>query len=180
MRQTTLKPREGRRVEVTEESSLPEADSLELEAAYAEFAEPLWRAVLGYSGGSRAIADDAVAESFAAATQSIGAIRNLRPWLYRVAFRAALRDMKQRQELRYGEQRDVAARGSEVLSVELVELLAGLPPKQRGALVLCDAFGFRSREAAEILGSTDVAVRVSLHSARRRMRSILEQEEADE
>ncbi|WP_102262434.1 sigma-70 family RNA polymerase sigma factor [Mesobacillus jeotgali] len=47
-------------------------------------------------------------------------------------------------------------------------LLAKLTPKQAVILVLKEAFRFQSREIAELMGSTEMAVKAALHRARKR------------
>ena len=57
--------------------------------------------------------------------------------------------------------------------VDLVRLLNDLSDAQRAAIVLHDYAGYRAREAAEIIGSTEAAVRVHLLRARRKLRAQL-------
>ena len=51
--------------------------------------------------------------------------------------------------------------------------LAGLPPRQRAALVLMDLLGFTSDEAAEMLGIRSATVRVMASKARAAVRVVL-------
>jgi RNA polymerase sigma-70 factor (ECF subfamily) len=145
------------------------AERQRLEAAYLSFGGPLWRAVLGYSGGQPEIADEAVAEAFAAAASHLEAITDLRAWTYRVAFRIARREIEQRRRRAGTDWPEQADEQGPVLSAEMLEILRALSPRQRGAAVLCDVYGFRAREAARILGTSEVAVRVALHGARGRL-----------
>jgi DNA-directed RNA polymerase specialized sigma24 family protein len=55
-------------------------------------------------------------------------------------------------------------------------MLRDLSPMQRGAFVLREVFGYDSSETASLLGSSEVAVRVHLHAARRRLRTFLDAE----
>ncbi len=48
---------------------------------------------------------------------------------------------------------------------------------QRRAFVLRDVLGFSSRETATLVGSSEVAVRVNLHAARRRLRELVREAE---
>ena len=61
---------------------------------------------------------------------------------------------------------------------ELVTALAVLSEKQRGAVVLHHAAGYSVKEIAEILGSTPAAIKVHLSRGRRRLRTLLEAEDA--
>jgi DNA-directed RNA polymerase specialized sigma24 family protein len=64
-----------------------------LEGVYRGNGPDVWRAIYAFSGGSRDVADESVAEAFAQAARRIGAIRDLRPWVYRAAFRIAAGSM---------------------------------------------------------------------------------------
>ncbi|RSD28741.1 sigma-70 family RNA polymerase sigma factor [Mesobacillus subterraneus] len=52
-------------------------------------------------------------------------------------------------------------------TVEMV--MAKLTPKQAVIFILKEAFRFQSREIAELMGSTDMAVKAALHRARKRL-----------
>jgi hypothetical protein len=75
-----------------------EGERAELEEAYRAFGQDLWRAIYVFSGGMREIAEDAVAEAFVRAGSRVGAIRELRPWLYRVALEVSRADPPGRAE----------------------------------------------------------------------------------
>jgi RNA polymerase sigma-70 factor (ECF subfamily) len=62
--------------------------------------------------------------------------------------------------------------------VDLWQALARLPLKQRAAVVLADYAGWSHREIAKTVGSTVSAVGVHVHRARRRLRELLEDEDA--
>jgi DNA-directed RNA polymerase specialized sigma subunit, sigma24 homolog len=147
-----------------------------LGAAYEILGADLWRSVYAYTRGNRHITDDAVAEAFAAAAAAFGDIRDLRSWLYRVAFRAATKLLRERSRDASISVETVGNDGS-LLSAEMLDVLSTLTAKQRGCVVLVDVFGFDSRGAGDALGMSDVAVRVSLHTARRKLRSHLERAE---
>ena len=63
-------------------------------------------------------------------------------------------------------------------SGSLIAALRMLSPKQRGSLVLHHYAGYPVRDVARILGSTSAAVRVHLSRGRRRLRALLENEDA--
>lgn len=157
---------------------LSEPDRIALAVAYETISPDLWRAVYGYSGGRRDIADDAVATAFAAAAEAGDRIRDVKGWVYRVAFRAATNLMKERRQLNGDEPKDIPSR-LVGLSYETAQMLRSLPPRQRGCVVLVDVFGFTAREAAHALGVSDVAVRVSLHAGRKRVRQMMEEDVHD-
>ena len=125
-----------------------------------------------YSGDSE-VADDSVAEAF---TQALGrgdAIRDTAKWVWRSAFRIAAGELKRRRM--YGPLTDELVEGTETGT--LWEALRRLSPRQRAAVVLRHYAGYDGREAAEIMGSTERAVRVHLHRARSRLRSLLSEDE---
>ena len=161
---------------------LGDEEKAQLEQAYRAFAGDVWRAVYAFSGGIAEVADEAIAEAFAQAGGAMDTIQNLRPWLYTAAFRIAKGELKLRST-RLPLERE---RGSSHTRIEapleegigeMLDLLRAMSPNQRAALVLRDVYGYSSRESAELLGISDVAVRVHLHAARRRLRSQLQEVE---
>lgn len=152
---------------------MPVTDTLE--TLYLEHGQRLWRALLGYSGDPD-VASDAVAEAFTQALRRGDEIRMALPWIWRTAFRVAAGELKSRAR-----HAQLPAEGIEEAPSEAEELLSclgALSVKQRGALVLHYYAGYPPREIARILGSTPAAVRVHLHRGRRRLRELLEEEDA--
>jgi RNA polymerase sigma-70 factor (ECF subfamily) len=149
-------------------------DTPDLERLYRDHGDRLWRAVLAYSG-SRHIADDAVAEAFTQALRRIESLRDPMAWIWRVAFRLAAAELRERRR-NVGEPTD---QGYEVAegAGELLAALRTLSPKQRGAIVLQHYIGYPLRDVAAILGSTPPAVRVHLSVGRKRLRALLEAED---
>jgi RNA polymerase sigma factor (sigma-70 family) len=147
-----------------------------LEMAYREFGDEAWRAIHAYAGGRSEVADDAVAEAFAQAGRRLDQIRSLRPWVFRAAFRLATAELGRIRGL-------VPIEGFEGASAadaeggEILDHLDGLSPRQRRVFVLRDVVGCSTVETADLLGATEVSVRVHLHAARRRLRNILHTEE---
>jgi DNA-directed RNA polymerase specialized sigma24 family protein len=72
---------------------------------------------------------------------------------------------------------DAAAPAMNDGTPELVELAKRLSHAQRCAFVLRDVLGFSTAETATLTGSSQVATRVHLHAARRRLRDLLLEEE---
>jgi RNA polymerase sigma-70 factor (ECF subfamily) len=54
----------------------------------------------------------------------------------------------------------------EAIGLALIAGLQRLPPRQRAVLVLRDTLGFRAREVAEMLGTSEASVMSALHRAR--------------
>jgi RNA polymerase sigma factor (sigma-70 family) len=101
-------------------------------------------------------------------------VRDLRPWLFRAAFRIARGLLKGRPTV----VAPVAASHFDEGMEELMELCTSLSDAQRRAFVLRDVLGFSTKETADLVGSSEVSVRVHLHAARRRLRTMLEEVES--
>jgi len=152
-----------------------------VEELYREDGPRLWRAVLAFTG-DREVTNDAVAEAFAQALRRGAAIRRPRPWIWRAAFRIAAGELAGRARFSQDaieELREMEDAGSSLdPSGSLIAALRMLSPKQRGSLVLHHYAGYPVRDVARILGSTSAAVRVHLSRGRRRLRALLENEDA--
>jgi RNA polymerase sigma factor (sigma-70 family) len=160
-------------VVVTSASEMDDVGRARLEAMYREVGPDLWRAIFAYSGGLRDVTDDVVAESFARAAPRIGTIRNMSAWLYKTCFRLAAAELRRRRAQTLDVQLDVGDAGGNEGVSEVLLMARCLTPRQRAALVLCGIFGYTAREAGHRAGMSEVAVRVHLHAARRRLRSEL-------
>ena len=152
------------------DDALVEAVSDDIEQVYRTEAQRIWRALVGYAGNKQ-IADDAVAEAFARALLHRDSIKDLRAWLWRVAFRLAAAEMR-----KPGQTADAAEQLPEPTpeAVDLVAALRRLPERQRMALVLHDYADRPTSEVAEILGCSTATVHVHLSRGRRRIRDLLE------
>jgi RNA polymerase sigma-70 factor (ECF subfamily) len=146
-----------------------------LERLYREQGARMWRAVLAFAGDPE-VANDAVAEAFAQALRRGDAIRDPERWLWRTVFRVASGELADRR--RRTPKVVEAAYEMEDPARELVAGLAALSPKQRAAVVLHHAAGYPLKDVAAILGSTVGAVKVHLLRGRRRLRELLEDEDA--
>lgn len=143
----------------------------ELERLYREHGARLWRALVAYAGDPE-IANDAVAEAFAQALGRGSELRDPLRWVWRVAFRVAAGELKDRR--RRGAVQTERSTEADDPEVELLDVLRSLSPKQRAALVLHYYAGYHTKEIAAILGSSAATVRVHLSQGRRRLRRILE------
>lgn len=156
---------------------LDEDRRLRLESTYRKVGPDLWRAVLAFAGGRAEIAGDAVAEAFTQAAGRLDEIRVLRPWLYRAAFRIAAGELKRTRDALRTPLTDTEDKGVEMEFNELLDQLNALSPAQRRVFVIREVFGYPTSETAVLLGSSEVAVRVHLHAARKRLRVQLERED---
>jgi RNA polymerase sigma-70 factor (ECF subfamily) len=144
----------------------------DLEHVYRESAPGLWRAVYGFAGGRRDVAEDAVAEAFARAAEHFDRIREPVPWIYRTAFRIASRELQR-------ERRPPPAMPDVVPGIdpgEIQDVIRGLTllsPNQRAAVLLHDLEGFTGPEVGRLLGMAAATVRVHLFRGRRRLREAL-------
>jgi RNA polymerase sigma-70 factor, ECF subfamily len=153
------------------------AEAGDVERVYREQGDRLWRALLVYSG-DREEASDAVAEAFAQLLRRGRNVRDPAAWVWRAAFRIAAGEMKARQRRgRSGFSAHVET--GDGPSDRLVAALRRLSPKQRGSVLLHHYAGHSIRETAAILGSTSAAVRVHLSQGRKRLRSLLEDDNED-
>jgi RNA polymerase sigma-70 factor (ECF subfamily) len=153
-----------------------------VEDLYREEGARLWRAVVAYTG-DREVANDAVAEAFAQALRRGKAVRRPLPWIWRAAFRIAAGELAGRARFADVEATGDVAQPSEHGGFDdpsgaLMAALRQLSPMQRGALVLHYYGGYSVRDSARILGSTSAAVRVHLSRGRRRLRALLEEDDA--
>ena len=115
-------------------------------------------------------------------------------WLYRVASNSALskhRSRKRRQSRESGMQDDVltelpaagsveATAGARIEVQALEAALARLPEQHRMVIVLRDVYGMSIEEVADQLGISGTAAKVRVHRARKRLKDMLFQGEADE
>lgn len=144
----------------------------EIERAYRDHGTKLLRALYAYTG-SVEIAEDAASEAFALALRLRDQIRDVEPWIWRVSFRKAARELRKKE-------RSVDSEGASTYdmtetAVDLVTALRQLSPKQRSSIILHHYAGYPIRDVAEILGSTSGAVKVHLSVGRRRLRALLEE-----
>ena len=130
-------------------------------------------------------ADDAVQDGFVAAWRNIGRFdvgRPFRPWLMRIVSNAAL-DLNRRRKVRQAaplpehveSSLPAPDRGTDsvLFRERLREALAGLPERQRVAVVMFDAEGYGHAEIAEVLGVPEGTVRSYVFHARRALRKAL-------
>jgi RNA polymerase sigma-70 factor (ECF subfamily) len=148
---------------------------------YAGLVRRLTRAVLSHAED----AEDAAQEAFLAAWMAIERFREdqpLGPWLARIALNAA-RDLGRRRRVRETEPVNSSLPGSgmtpdvaadqALIRTRLETALAGLPERQRTALVLFEVEGYAHAEIAALLGGPEGTVRSDVFHGRRRLRAVL-------
>jgi RNA polymerase sigma-70 factor (ECF subfamily) len=152
------------------------AGNHDLEALFRTAGPELWRAIYGFSGGRRQVAEDAIAEAFARAIEHAEDIREPLPWIYRTAFRLASREL-QREKRGVPALPDPAPGIDPVDVQEILAAIRTLSPNQRAAVLLHDEEGFTGPEVGRLLGMSAATVRVHLFRGRRRLRALLSTEE---
>ena len=147
----------------------------DFDAIWREAGPAIWRAVLVYAGGRRAIADDAVAEAFARAIERSESIREPVPYLYRVAFRIAAGDLTRPETVAEPEDRAIT---DAVEDADMLRAMRRLSPAQRGAIYLHYRADLPVRDVASMLGTSSAAVKVHLMRGRRRLAELLAEDDA--
>jgi RNA polymerase sigma-70 factor (ECF subfamily) len=143
----------------------------EVEAVYRNDGDRLWRALYVFAGDAE-VASDAVAEAFAQALRRGRAIRDVRSWVWRAAFRLASGDLKRRSYLVAGAIPDRVVHDEHV-DTQLLAALHELTPQQRIALTLFYYADCPVREIARRTGMNQLAVRAHLSRGRKRLRALL-------
>jgi RNA polymerase sigma-70 factor, ECF subfamily len=110
---------------------------------------------------------------------------NARAWLYQIAHRVALDEIRRRKIIRFvpwtGESRGAAPSAEHLamegrLSGDLQRALARIPERQRAALLLAELHDLTGLELASALGVSHVAARALLTRARESLRQALASE----
>ena len=149
--------------------------SRDLDRVFREQSPRMWRALTAFSA-SRDIAQEAVAEAFAQAARRGDGLRSPERWVWKAAYRIAAGELKRR-----GSVVPLTADAPIVEPEPAWELRAALrclPAQQRAALVLHYYAGYPASEIARIIGSTPAGVWMSLSRGRRRLRELLEGDDA--
>lgn len=112
---------------------------------------------------------------------------NARAWLYQIAHRVALDDLRRKRIVRFiplvGETRNTAPSAEHLvmeahLSGDLQRALERIPERQRSALLLAELHDLTGLELAAALGVSHVAARALLTRARESLRQALASERA--
>jgi RNA polymerase sigma-70 factor (ECF subfamily) len=110
-----------------------------------------------------------------------------RAWLYQIAGRTALDELRRRRIVRFvpwtGESHDVDSSAEDMalshrLTGDLERALAAIPERQRMALLLAEVQGLNGAELGEALNVSNVAARALLSRARESLRQALAVERA--
>jgi RNA polymerase sigma-70 factor, ECF subfamily len=143
----------------------------DVEVVYRQDGDRLWRSVYAFAGNQE-VASDAVAEAFAQALRRGSAIRDVRGWVWRSAFRLAAGDLKRQSSLSRGPIPEGALHDAHP-DEELLQALQGLTPQQRAVIVLHYYADCPVREIARRTGINPLAVRAHLSRGRKHLRVLL-------
>ncbi len=136
------------------------------------------------------LAADLTQEAFVKAYRAYDTLEDpnrARAWLYQIAGRTALDELRRRKIVRFvpwtGESRGTAASAEELvmrarLSGDLERALARIPERQRQALLLSELNDMTGLELAEAMGVSHVAARALLTRGRESLRQALAVERA--
>lgn len=152
-------------------SVTPVAATGEVEAVYREDGDRLWRALYAFAGNED-VASDAVAEAFAQALRRGAAIRDVRNWVWRSAFRLAAGDLKRQSGLSRAPMPEGAVHDIHP-DEQLLAALQGLTRQQRAVIVLHYYTDCPVREISRRTGINPLAVRAHLSRGRKRLRVLL-------
>jgi len=134
------------------------------------------------------LAADLAQDSFVRAYRAHASLEDptkARAWLYQIANRVALDEIRRRRIVRFipwtGESRGAAPSAERLamdtrLSGELERALARIPERQRSALLLAEVHDLSGVELAASLGTSHVAARALLTRARQSLRRALAEE----
>jgi RNA polymerase sigma-70 factor, ECF subfamily len=147
----------------------------DVERLFAEESAKIWRSLVLHTGELE-VARDATAEAFAQVLRRGDRVRDPRAWVWRVAFKIADRELGSRSPHEVSEAQVPYEMPEQI--VDLVRALRRLPATQRQAVVLHHLADRSVAEIAAILGTSRSAVAVHLHRGRRRLRELLEDEDA--
>jgi RNA polymerase sigma-70 factor (ECF subfamily) len=156
-----------------EEVARSEEGAGAIERSYRANASRLWRSLLLFSG-SVDVADEALAEAFAQAVARGDAIRDVDAWIWKAAFKIARGELQQRRRIATDALPELPVEMPQQ-TMDLVNALRSLPPRQREALILHHYAGYSTKEVARILRSTAAGVGMLLDRGRRKLRPLLEE-----
>jgi len=154
------------------------SEGRDYEGLFRESLPSLWRALYGFTGGRRQVAEDAIAEAFARAMERDRSVRDPLPYIYRTAFRLASEELRLDRRRGTLQADHVAIEAPDL--VDLIRALDALPPKQRAVVILHDEEGYAAAEVGRLLGIAPTTARVHLHRGRTRLRALLGTEEDEE
>jgi DNA-directed RNA polymerase specialized sigma24 family protein len=151
------------------------AKDVSFDALFRDEAGGVFRTLFAFTGGRADVAEDATAEAFARAFAQGDRLRDPIAWIYRVAFRVAIDEL--RRDKTRTQEREGVVPPPELVGV--ADALKRLSPNQRAAVTLRYVLDLDVAEVAHRMGTAEPTVRVHLFRARKRLRQLLGTEEVD-
>jgi RNA polymerase sigma-70 factor (ECF subfamily) len=148
---------------------------VDFDALFRAEGDGVYRTLYAFTGGRADVAEDATAEAFTRAVASRDLLNDPLAWIYRVAFRVAIDEL--RGDRRRTTLPEAPSAPPEVAGV--VQALRKLSPNQRAAMVLRHVLDLDVDEVAKRMGIAAPTVRVHLYRGRMRLRDLLGSEEVD-
>ena len=145
----------------------------DLDALFRAEADGVYRTLFAFTGGRRDIAEEATAEAFARAVARSSELRDPLAWIYRVAFRLAIDEVRRES----GSARRPNEPSSPSSPWGSSTRCAELSPNQRAAVVLRHVGDLNVDEVAHRMGCSRATVRVHLYRARSKLRELLAEED---
>ncbi len=152
-----------------------------MERVYMQESQPLWRALLMFTGNAE-VASDSMSEAFAQAIARGESIRDVRAWVWAAGFKIARGEMRGADTLS-GEIEAMADldpsadHRDDVIAV--LTAMQVLPLSQRAAVILHHFAGYSLSEVAKMLGTSRSAVGVHLFRGRSKLRGQLEERDEE-
>ena len=161
-----------------------EGDSSALERLFERHYRTAYRIAYRWCG-TRQDAEDAAQEAFIKVARGLRTFRetsSFTTWLYRIVVNTATdlhRHRAAQSRLREAAQRDLPqppgmANSPDRDAGRAWEAVGSLPDKQKAALLLVFGEGLSHREAAAVIGCSEVTVSWRIHQARRKLGKIME------
>ena len=160
--------------------------------AYDELArrhQPALFGFLGSVGADAALIDDAMQRALLKAFEKIGSFEgraSFRTWLFKIAYRELGMLRRRRRDGPPVDATEPVPSGisSDPANVELAldlnAALAHLAPDERTAVIMCDAYGFSNREAAEAMAKPLGTIKTYVRRGRAHLRLLLSAEVTDD
>ncbi len=149
---------------------------------YEQTAQGIWRYIF-VTCRNEAITDDVVQDSYIRFLRYVDCSRSFpeqRAYLYRIAGTMLISHLRGNQPDRAGAKEEDewpgAITADRNLALDVQTALADVEPRQRRLLWLAHVDGFSHKEIANILGVAEQSVRVMLHRARKKLKSLLEKQ----
>lgn len=136
------------------------------------------RRLTGNAFDAEDLVHDALLRAFATLGMGDQPVRHTRAYLFRVLTNLWVDELRRSRPESWGGSEELPARPSPASPAQDAELrdaaetaLGALPPRERAAVVLKEAFDLGHAEIAEVLSTSESAVKVALHRGRRRLAS---------